>query len=66
MGILSSVLSFALCAIVYVRMLKREVPEPMGKKQAITISFKMKTACLKSTTYTFSRHTKTKGSVPVW
>ena len=34
MGILSSVLSFALCAIVYVRMLKREVPEPMGKKQA--------------------------------
>ena len=34
MGLLSSVLSFALCAVVYVRMLKREVPEPMSKKQA--------------------------------
>ena len=34
MGMLSSIISFALCAIVYVRMLKREVPEPMSKKQA--------------------------------
>ena len=34
MGMLSSVISFALCAFVYVRMLKREVPEPMSKKQA--------------------------------
>ena len=34
MGMLSSIISFALCAIVYVRMLKREVREPMSKKQA--------------------------------
>lgn len=33
MGMLSSIISFALCAIVYVRMLKREVPEPMSKSR---------------------------------
>lgn len=31
---ITSLIAFALCAFVYVRMIKREVPEPIGKKQA--------------------------------
>ena len=35
MGIILALVAFALCAIVYVRMVKREIPEPISKKQAI-------------------------------
>ena len=34
MGFLTSVIAFALCAVVYVRMIRREVPEQIGKAQA--------------------------------
>ena len=34
MGIISSIITFALCVIVYIRMIRREVPIPMSKKQA--------------------------------
>jgi len=35
MGLITAVIATALCAIVYVRMYKREIPEPIGKKQAL-------------------------------
>ena len=35
MGIILALVAFALCAFVYVRMCRRETPEPLGKKQAI-------------------------------
>ena len=34
MGILVALIATALCAVVYVRMVKREIPEPIGTKQA--------------------------------
>ena len=34
MGFLASIIAFALCAFVYVRMIRREVPEQIGKAQA--------------------------------
>lgn len=34
MGILISLIAFVFCAVIYVRMLRREVPEPIGKKAA--------------------------------
>ncbi len=34
MGILVALIATALCAVVYVRMVKREIPEPIGKMQA--------------------------------
>ena len=34
MGFLTSVIAFALCAVVYVRMIRREVPQQIGKAQA--------------------------------
>ena len=36
MGVLVALLSAALCALLYVRMVRRETPEPMAKKQALT------------------------------
>ena len=36
MGILIALISAALCALLYVRMVRRELPEPMPKKQAAT------------------------------
>lgn len=33
MGLLVSIISSVLCAVLYVRMVKREIPEPMTKKQ---------------------------------
>ena len=36
MGILAALISAALCALLYVRMIKREKPEPMPKKRAST------------------------------
>lgn len=38
MGLLLGLLDGALCVILYVRMCKREVPEPMGKKAAIPVA----------------------------
>ena len=35
MGIILALVAFALCALVYVRMVRRETPEPMEKKRAI-------------------------------
>lgn len=35
MGLITAVIATALCAVVYVRMYKREIPEPIGKKQAL-------------------------------
>ena len=35
MGIILGLVAFALCAFVYVRMVRREIPEPLGKKQAV-------------------------------
>lgn len=35
MSIILALVAFALCAILYVRMVRREIPEPMGKKQAL-------------------------------
>ena len=35
MGLIAAVIATALCAVVYVRMYKREIPEPIGKKQAL-------------------------------
>lgn len=35
MSIILALVAFALCAVLYVRMVRREIPEPMGKKQAI-------------------------------
>ena len=37
MGLIAGVLEGVLCVILYVRMCKREVPEPMGKKAAIPV-----------------------------
>ena len=36
MGILVALISAALCALLYVRMVRRELPAPMPKKQAVT------------------------------
>ena len=33
MGIILALVAFALCAIVYVRMVKREIPEPISKNR---------------------------------
>ncbi len=35
LGIITSLISAALCLAVYVRMIRREIPEPMPKKKAI-------------------------------
>ena len=35
MGIITAIISCILCGILYVRMIRREVPEPLTKKQAI-------------------------------
>ena len=35
MGIILALVSFLLSLLVYVRMVRREIPEPLGKKQAI-------------------------------
>lgn len=35
MGLIAAVIAAVLCAVVYVRMYKREIPEPIGKKQAL-------------------------------
>jgi len=34
MGIIIALISAALCALLYVRMVRRETPEPMPKKKA--------------------------------
>ena len=34
MGIILALVAFVLCAIIYVRMVRRETPEPLGKKKA--------------------------------
>ena len=34
MGLIAALIATALCAVVYVRMYRRELPEPMGKKKA--------------------------------
>ena len=34
MGIILALVVFVLCAIIYIRMVRRETPEPLGKKQA--------------------------------
>ena len=34
MGFITSIISFVLCAVLYVRMVRREVPAPISKKQA--------------------------------
>lgn len=34
MGLIAAVIATALCAVVYVRMYQRELPEPIGKRQA--------------------------------
>ena len=34
MGLLVAIIASVLCAVVYVRMYRREVPEPIGKKKA--------------------------------
>ena len=34
MGLIAAVIAAVLCAVVYVRMYKRELPEPIGRKQA--------------------------------
>ena len=34
MGIILALVAFVLCAIIYIRMVRRETPEPLGKKQA--------------------------------
>ncbi|MBO5556825.1 MAG: PrsW family intramembrane metalloprotease [Oscillospiraceae bacterium] len=40
MGFIAALISTALCAVVYVRMYKRELPEPMGKrKAAVPVAF---------------------------
>lgn len=38
MGLIMGMLDGALCVILYVRMCRREVPEPMGKKAAIPVA----------------------------
>ena len=35
MALIVSLISFALCAFFYVRMIRREIPEPMTKKQSV-------------------------------
>ena len=35
MGLIAALIATALCAVMYVRMVRRELPEPIGKKKAI-------------------------------